>query len=375
MFKNSIKLFKLMGFEVKIDISWFIIAILIVWTLTSGLFPAYFSDLTFQEYLFMGIVGALGLFTSIILHEFSHSIVARRYGIPIKGITLFIFGGVAEIDKEPENPKSEFLIAAAGPIVSIVIGFILWIVYLLSQQFNWAIVVQGVLFYLFTINIMLAIFNLFPAFPLDGGRILRSILWYWKKNIILATKIATRLGSIFGMILIFLGIFTLISGNFVSGMWWFLIGLFIRTSSKQAYQQLIIHKELEGIPVSQFMNSDPITVPNSINVNNFVNNYVYKYRHNIYPITTNSGSDVCISINDVKEIPKKEWDSTMINDLAKKCSTRNTISPDTSATKALKIMQENNNNRLLVVENGKLLGIISLKDLLTYLSIKRDLES
>jgi Zn-dependent protease len=190
MFGKRIRLFKLFGFEVRIDWSWIILAILVAWSLSVGFFPFRFRNLSTETYWLMGIVGALGLFFSIIFHEMSHSLVARRYGMPMKGITLFIFGGVAEMGEEPSSAKTELMMALAGPISSIVMALVFYGISLLGRQGEWPQPVIGVIQYLSYINGLLAGFNLIPAFPLDGGRILRSILWGWKSNLRWATRIS-----------------------------------------------------------------------------------------------------------------------------------------------------------------------------------------
>ena len=179
MFGKRLRLFKLLGFEVRIDWSWIIIAVLIAWSLSTGLFPFHYKNLSTQTYWLMGIAGAAGLFLSIIAHEFCHSLVARKYGLPMKGITLFIFGGVAEMGDEVPSPKAEFMMAAVGPLSSIVIAAIFYGIYTLGKV-NFSEPINGIVGYLAFINAILAGFNLVPAFPLDGGRMLRSVLWGWK---------------------------------------------------------------------------------------------------------------------------------------------------------------------------------------------------
>jgi Zn-dependent protease len=220
MFGRSIRIFTLFGFEVKIDLSWVILALLITWSLAQGLFPHYFKGLTNATYWWMGIFGALGLFFSIVFHELCHSLVARKYGLPIKGITLFIFGGVASMEQEPPSAKAEFLMAIAGPASSIVLGVIFFIIRTVGIETDWSVPLTGIFTYLAFINWVLAGFNLIPAFPLDGGRVLRSALWKWKNDIRWSTRIASRVGAVFGLVLIFLGVIQFFSGNFIGGIWW-----------------------------------------------------------------------------------------------------------------------------------------------------------
>jgi Zn-dependent protease len=193
---SRIRLFKLFGFTVWLDLSWFIIAFLLSWSLAKGFFPASTPGLSVETYWWMGWVGVMGLFLSIVIHEFSHSLVARKFGIPMGGITLFIFGGVAEMNEEPPNPKSEFWMAIVGPITSIVLGFLFYLTSSLEQQMGWPSSALGVLNYLGWINWFLAFFNMVPAFPLDGGRVLRSALWAWKKNIQWATRISSAIKAL-----------------------------------------------------------------------------------------------------------------------------------------------------------------------------------
>ncbi len=374
MFGRGIKLFSLFGFEVKFDLSWLIIAILIVWSLSTGLFPMYFQDLSTMTYIWMGIAGAIGLFFSIVFHEFSHSFIARKYGIPMRGITLFIFGGVAEMHKEPDTPRSELYMAVAGPAASVIFAIILFGFYYLAGLANLSGPVQGVIAYLGFLNLLLAAFNLIPAFPLDGGRILRAVLWHWKNNLKWATRVTSTIGSGFGIVLVLLGIFSFISGNFVGGVWWVLIGLFLRSIAQRSYQQMLLRKELEGEPIRNFMKKEPVTVATSTKLNDFVEDYIYRYQFKMFPVTEESRLVGCINLKRVKEIPREEWSDKTVGDITDKCSDDNTVSPETDAVKALSRMNRTGNSRLIVTDGEKALGVISLKDMMNFLSLKVDLE-
>ena len=375
MFGNRIKLFSLLGFDVKIDMSWIILFLLISWTLSKGLFPFYYSNLPNSTYWYMGLASAVGLFLSIILHEFSHSLVARQFGIPMQGITLFIFGGVAEMSDEPPSPKAEFFMAIAGPLSSIAIGGIIYGFFQMDLVNALSLPVRGVFLYLAGINIILAVFNLFPAFPLDGGRVLRSILWRWKNDLKWATRISASMGSFFGLLLIFLGIFSVISGDFIGGMWWFLIGMFLRGAAQASYRQVLTRKVLEGEKVRRFMVKDPVSVTPSLSVGQLVNDYVFKYHYKMFPVTEKESPVGCITIKQLEKVPKDEWGRHTVSELATHASPENTISPDADAVDALAIMNRTGNTRLMVVEDKKLIGIISLKDMLKFLSLKMELES
>jgi Zn-dependent protease/CBS domain-containing protein len=374
MFGKRMKLFKLLGFEVNIDLSWIIIAVLVTWSLAAGLFPYLYPGLSRDTYWVMGVVGALGLFISIVAHEFCHSIVARQFGMPMKGITLFIFGGVAEMGDEPPTAKAEFSMAIVGPISSLVIAGVFYLLYRAGVASGWDTPVNGVIYYVAYINAILAAFNLLPAFPLDGGRVLRSILWGAKGNLRWATRVSSSIGAAFGIGLIVLGIFQFIGGNVIGGLWMFLIGMFLRNAAQMSYQQLLVRKALEGEKVRRFMNSNPVVVQDSITVEHLVDDYIYKYHYKMFPVMSGDKLTGCITTRQVKEIPREAWSRETIREAASQCSPENTIAPDTDAIKALAMMNQTGVSRMLVVENGRLLGIVTLKDLLDFFSLKVELE-
>ncbi|MGD0237788.1 MAG: site-2 protease family protein [Syntrophorhabdales bacterium] len=374
MFGRKITLFKLLGFTVRADVSWLVLAFLITWSLAVGVFPLYYKGLSQQAYWGMGVFGALGLFGSIVFHEMCHSLVARKYGLPIKGITLFIFGGVAEREDVPQNPKTEFLMAAAGPASSVLLALILHGLSTVTEG-TWPVVVNGVISYLGWINGTLAVFNLLPAFPLDGGRVLRSALWRYKGDLTWATRVASRIGSGFGFGMIFLGILSLLRGNFIGGVWWFVIGMFLRNASQMSYQQLVLRKSLEGVRVARFMKRDPITVSLSTSIEELVKNYIYHYHFKMYPVVEGTHLKGVVTIRRVKQIPPEEWPARTVGEIAEECTTDNTIGPEADATKALEQMNRMEVSRLLVVDHGKLVGILTLKDMLTFLSLRVDLQA
>ena len=374
MLGKSFSIFKLFGFEIKVDSSWIIVLFLMIWSLSFGAFPQYFKGLSSTTYLWMGIFGALGLFFSIVLHELFHSLVARRYGLSISGITLFMFGGVAEMTEEPNNPKTEFYMALAGPLTSIVLGLIFYGIFLLLSSLKVSMGVAGIFVYLGVINWVLAGFNLIPAFPLDGGRILRSILWWRKKDLRWATRIASGMGEIFGFVLIFLGVFNIFRGSFVDGIWLFFIGMFLQNASQVSMQRLMIFKALEGETVRRFMKSNPVTIPENMTIKEIVENYIYRYQYKMYPVVRDGKLVGYLTTRDIKEVPKEKWSIQTAGEISKPYSLDNTIHPDTDATQALSLMNRTGNSRLMVVENDQLIGVITLKDLLQFFSLKMELE-
>lgn len=374
MFTKRIPLFRLFGFSVAIDLTWFILAILIVWSLATGLFPQLYPNLEISTYWWMGVVGAIGLFLSIIVHELSHSLVGRYYGMPIRGITLFIFGGVAEMNEEPAGPRSEFLMAIVGPITSFAVALLAYLLMLGAIALQWPIAITGILDYLALINFILAVFNMIPAFPLDGGRVLRAALWGWSGQYMWATRIASNFGSGFGILLIILAVFSVLSGNFIGGMWWFLIGLFIRGAAEATYQQTLMRRTLQGRSIRTLMSDNPITVPSSLSIDQLVDDFFYKHHFKMFPVVDDGKLAGCVLLRDVRNVPREEWRARTVADVMQPHSGENTVTPDVDAAQALARMAQSGSSRFLVAENDRLLGIISQSDIMRYLAVKLDLE-
>jgi Zn-dependent protease/predicted transcriptional regulator len=374
MFGKSVTLFRLFGFEVRVDWSWLILALLIVWTLARGYFPAAHPGFAPAIYWWMGVAGALGLFISIVLHELSHSLVARRHNLPIRGITLFIFGGVAHMEDEPADARTELLMAIAGPIASVVLAVVFYALTVGAAAGGIAAPVVTTLSWLAMINLILAAFNLIPAFPLDGGRVLRALLWRWKGDMRRATRTAARVGEGFGILLIVLGAVAVLTGNFITGMWWFLIGMFLRSAAQSSYYQVLVRRALEGEPVRRFMTTTPVIVPPDTSLRHLVEDYIYRYHHELFPVASNGHLEGCVGVAQVKQVPNAEWDRRTVGDVTVPCTPHNTVSPDADAVAALAQMRREKTSRLLVAQDGQVVGIVALKDLLGFLSAKLDLE-
>jgi len=375
MFGRQFNLFKLFGFQVRVDLSWIFIAVLLAWSLAVGYFPNHYKNLSNHAYWFMGAVGALGLFFSIVLHEVSHSLAALRFGIPMRGITLFLFGGVSEMDEEPPSPRAEFAMAVMGPLSSILLSLIFYGIYGMGTHGQWPDYVNGVMRYFAWMNGLLAGFNVLPAFPMDGGRVLRSILWALKKNFRWATRIASGIGSIFGFLMIMMGAIKVLTGDFIGGMWWFLIGMFLQSSAKRSYQQLMVRKALEGERVRRFMVPDPVTVEPSVNVQQLVEDYVYKYHFKMFPIVDSGKLVGCVTTKQIQGTAQEEWRRKTAREIATACSTDNTIGPEADAVEALSKMSKTGHSRLIVTEGDRMVGVVTLKDMLKFLALKLELES
>ncbi|MFP4398018.1 MAG: M50 family metallopeptidase [Desulfonatronovibrio sp.] len=373
MFGKSINLVKIFGFQVKVDISWIIIAVLVTWSLAVGFFPHYLEDLRPIDYWILAVFGALGLFFSVVFHEFWHSFVARKLGVSISGITLFVFGGVAEMDDDPRTPKSEFWIAVAGPLSSLFLALVFYLLFNLSMYMELTEGVSSVFMYLALINLILAIFNLIPAFPMDGGRVLRAILWHFKKDLRWATQTAANMGSIFGFLLMGLGLLNIFAGHLTGGLWYFLIGMFIRFVAQNSYRQLVIKNALQGETVKSLMN-EPVYVPGDISLQDLVENYIYRHHFKMFPVMEGDLLKGCVTTRQVGEIERENWPDITVREIARQCSLENTVDPEEDVIKVLGKMNKTGQSRMMVVKDGQLKGVISLKDIMAYISSSMELQ-
>src|SRR4030065_404098 len=264
--------------------------------------------------------------------------------------------------------------AIVGPLSSAAISLFLFLILFWGKERGWPVTINGVLAYLAWLNIVLAVFNLVPAFPLDGGRVLRSAWGSWKKNLRRATAIAAKVGSGLGIALIIAGIISIFMGNFVGGLWWFMIGLFIRSAAQRSYQQLLARGLFQSKKVKDFMVKEPLTVPRSLSVQEFVDNYVYKYHFQMYPVLSFGKLVGCVSVNQVASVPRDEWPEQTVSTIVAPCNEETSIGPEEDANRALEIMNQTGNSRLMVVDGENLVGIITLKDMLKYLSLKMELD-
>ncbi len=374
MFGRRITLFKLFGIDVSLDLSWVVLGLLITWSLATGYFPVEYEGLPSNTYWLMGIAGAFGLFLSIIFHEMSHSLVAQRYGLPISGITLFIFGGVAEMKEEPGDPKTEFMIAVAGPIASLVLAAIFMTVSVFLEAAGAPSALFGVCNYLAFLNTVLAIFNMVPAFPLDGGRVLRSVLWHWKGDLRWATRICSKIGSTFGTILILMGVLSIFRGEVVGGIWFGLIGLFIRFAAAGSYFSVISQHTLEGEAVHRFMVPDPVSVPPDMTVKDLMEKVFYQYLHDLYPVIEDGRLIGNVGPRQIKEVPNDQWANIIVAEVMVPRTETNTIAYDEDAVVALSKMRRPGNSRLMVVKDDRLVGIVALKDMLKFLALKVEFD-
>jgi Zn-dependent protease/predicted transcriptional regulator len=369
MFWHRVKLCTLFGFEVRIDATWLLLAVLVTWSLASA-FPHLVPGLSAGAYWPMAIATALGLFGSIVFHEMSHALVARRNGILIRGITLFIFGGVAELEAEPGSARGELLMAIAGPAASLLLGLLL---FLLAGLWPAQRAIAGVFWYLGLINWTLAIFNLVPAFPLDGGRVLRAALWLWRRDRDWATRIAADIGSAFAIFLMVLGLLRVVTGDFVGGMWSFLIGMFLRAAAAGSYRQTMVARLLAGLNVGDVMNRAPVAVPSNISIATMVEKYVYAHHHRWFPVIDGGRVIGSVSTREAASVDRGLWQATPVSRIMSALGPDQIVSPDLDLMTALMRMQRSGASRLVVVRNGQMVGLLSSRDILQELALRREL--
>ncbi len=373
MFAHRIKLFALFGFQVWIDASWLLIGTLIAWTLADAVFPAAVPGLEAATYWWMAIAATIGLLFSIVFHETAHALVARRYGIEIRGITLFVFGGVAEMPAEPGSPRAEFLMALAGPVASLVLSAALFAFAAAIGSIGAPQTIPEIVGYLGELNLMLALFNLVPAFPLDGGRMLRATFWGWSRDVAWATRIAAASGNAFGILLIVLGVLEVLRGDFVGGMWQFLIGMFLRAAASAGYRQTMAQRLLADVSVAQVMTPDPVSVPPELPVSRFIEDYLYRHHHREFPVTREGVLLGRIGTREVAALDRSLWPHTAVSSVALRCTPEDTIAPETGALQAITQMAGSGRIHLFVVRDGRLAGIVSHHDLMALLSVKLEL--
>lgn len=371
MFSKRIELFSILGFRVSLDLSWMVLAVLITWSLATGYFPQVLDGVSPLAAWWLGAAGALGLFASIILHEFAHSWIARQFDMPIRGITLFIFGGVAEMEDEPPSARAEFFMAIAGPLMSYAMAVLF---YGLSGLLPGEMLV-ALLTYLAAINTMLATFNLIPAFPLDGGRVFRAALWWKTNDYARATRIAASLGRFFGTVLIMSGVLSLVTGNPIAGIWQGLIGFFIIAAANSSELQMTLKTGFEDKTVGQIMVHDPVSIPADTLLQDVIEDYFYRRHHRAFPVVRGRELLGCIRIEDVGRIAREERAQKTAGDILPEEAKIGTVVPETPVMEALKRMRDLETSRLMVAKNGELRGMLTMRDIMAYLTIRQELNA
>ena len=369
MFANSLKLISLNGFDIKLDPSWLLIAALVTWSLSQQYFPTVFPDQTPALYLSMAIIAMVCFFASLLLHEMAHAVVARRFGVPIKAITLFIFGGVAEMGQEPSRPHIEFWVALAGPAMSLFLAFGFWMTAGIADLILNAPVMTQILSYLALINLILALFNLVPAFPMDGGRVLRAYLWHKSGDILHATETASKSGVVFAYFLMALGVLGLFQGARVSGLWQIMIGFFILMAARASFQDQLARHVFDGKTVSAIMHKEPVTVGPEVTLAEFVNQIMLQRRVSFVPVLENGVLLGHIDGSVLSRIDREHWANTRVGDVFVGLDPASTISPDLPVQDLMARIAKTGQRKFMVVDDHQLMGVVSLADLTRYLHV------
>src|SRR3990170_1268899 len=373
MTTSGFKLFRVLGIPIYINYTWFIVFSLVVYTLAVSYFPylgPYYEP--FVRWI-MAFVAAIILFSSILLHELSHSYMAQKQGIRIKRITLFVFGGIAQMVGESRSPSGEMKIAAAGPALSLFLSGIFWsIVFVLKRDMATSPVL-AISYFLASTNMMLAVFNLIPGFPLDGGRMLRAFIWKRTNNLNKATLITSRIGKGFAILLIIGGLWHILQGVFISGLWLIFVGMFLQQAADQGYRQTLLHRTLSSVKIRDIMVSPAVVVNVEMTLDHIVNDFFFRYRYNSFPVVSGDTIAGIISFHDIKVVEKEKWHYTIVRDIMHKEITAFTISPESGALEALDKMIDTHRGRLVVIEDGRIAGMISQRDIMHMLKLKADL--
>ncbi len=373
--RGRIRLFEVSGIQVTIDYSWLIIFLLVIWSLSSGYFPyAFGKEYNATTYWIAGFVATVLFFASIVIHELSHSLTAVRCGLLIPEITLFIFGGVAQLSKEPDDPRMELKIATAGPLASFVLAAIFWVIMFGLEHIKAPKLIIGVFQYLSWINVALAVFNLVPGYPLDGGRILRALVWWKTGSLASATKWASDVGKGFAWALMILGGYQIFMGHLIGGLWLILIGMFLRAVAASGYEEVIVKQSLGGVRVEEVMVHDVVAAPPELTLDRLVHDYFLKYGHGGFPVVRQGEAVGLISLAQIKGVPEEDRKTKTVADVMIPLSEEVEIEPRASLVDALRKMSIVGIGRLLVMQAGRMVGMITKTGLLRFLEIKRVLE-
>lgn len=370
---GSFRLGSVLGFEIRIDYSWFVIFFLILWSFSAGVFPAQFPGYESSVYFLMGGIGTILFFASLLAHELSHSVVARAKGIPVQGITLFIFGGMAHTRMEATSPDDEFAIAGMGPVSSLAIAALFGAVWWLGGQAGWPEAVTGVARYLAFLNVLLAVFNLLPGFPLDGGRLFRSAVWKFTGDLTKATRWASNGGKWLGYGLMGLGALQTLAGFVIGGLWLLFIGWFLRNAADMSYRQHMLQMVLEGVPAREVMSEEPETVSPDLTLQELVDRYFLKRRYQSFPVVEGGRAVGLITVQQVKDVPREAWTSRRVSEVMKAAEDGLLVDPEEPMTEVLRRMGDSGLRRVLVARDGRVEGIISATDITDWVQRSQEL--
>ena len=371
MIRNSIKLGTFKGIEIGLDFSWILIFAWVTWSLATHYFPTHYPAWQPAGYWVVAVVTSLFFFGSIVAHELGHSLVALRYHIPVRSITLFIFGGVAQIAKEPKRALEEFLIAIAGPLVSAAIALFFFGLARAVNAPGSPLDALGT--WLGVINLSLAVFNLIPGFPLDGGRVFRAAVWALTKDFKRATLTASFLGQLIAYGFIGYGVWIALSGSLMDGLWIGFIGWFLLNAAASSWQQVTIQDVLKGLPASEAMMTDCPHVPRHLPLSELVSRHILKTARRCFPVVEDGHTWGIITLNEIKAVPQDQWDQVTVGRTMIPFQQTHKVAPQTSLAEVLELMTQHEVNQLPVVEGDQLVGMVSREGILRALKTRSEL--
>jgi Zn-dependent protease/CBS domain-containing protein len=390
MTNSGIRIAKLFGIKIRIDWSWLLILLLVVWNLSVA-FSQMHTDWSLPLTISIAVSAALLFFLSVLLHELAHSLVAKAQGIPVDSITLFLFGGVANIREEPKSPGNEFVMAILGPVTSLVIGFALLFLSGIGletqeilqrqpreilQQFT---PLRTLGFWLGSVNVILGVFNMIPGFPLDGGRVLRSILWAVTRNLQKATRWASFVGQAIAWMMIIGGV-AMIFGlripvfgeGLINGVWLILIGWFLHNAASRSYQQLIVRDILVDVPVKRMTKRNPPTVPGDITVDVLIEDYIMQTDDHAFPVMDADRLVGIVCLEDVRRLPAEMRSEKLVSEIMTPRSEIRTTHPDGDAFEALMTISRNSLRQLVVMDGDEMFGLVRRRDIIRFLQIQSE---
>src|SRR2546425_1140605 len=374
----SLTIGRIIGIPVRIHYTLWLVLLLIAWSLAEGYMPQHYPGLGSSTYWAIGIVSAIVLFVSVFLHELSHSYIAKKNGLPIKRITLFFFGGVSEMSEEPKDPALEVRMAAAGPLTSFLIAIVLggfWYLTVLvgGPKPGGLTPIIATLYYAALLNGVLGAFNLIPAFPLDGGRVLRGSLWNRSKNLLSATANATRVSEAISLLMMAVGLLFVVFGDFINGLWIIFLGWFIRSGAETSLRQTRLTESLAGVRVGDIMTRELLSVSPDASVQQLVSDYFLVHPHGGYPVISNGKLLGVVTMSSVRSIPREKREVERVSEAMVPFERTVTASPSTLAIDALQLMAKNGVGRLVVMDGDRIAGMVTRGDLMKTMKARQDL--
>jgi Zn-dependent protease len=371
---GSYRLLRVFGIDILVHWSWLAIFALLTSWLALGFFKEEYEDWTDGQRWAAAVVAALAFFNSILLHELAHSLVAKREGLPVRSITLFIFGGVSALGSEPQTPGQEFRVAIVGPLVSFILAAVFGIATVIAFLNDAGDSPPGaVVFYLAIINFAVGVFNMLPGYPLDGGRLLRAGLWARGRNLLSATRRASTAGTFIAFGLIAVGVVSILYGNFVGGAWFIVIGWFLRTVSEASYHQLLSRSTLEGTKVADLVNRSFEAAPPDVSLSALANDYMLAGGQRCIPIAVAGGLLGLVTMRDLKRVPREEWENTSAFRAMTPREKLHEVDVREDIAVALEIMARENVNQLPVMDFGRFVGFITRADVLRLIQVRSEL--